>query len=276
MNFISSSACLSDVPHQRAEGGLDLAVALQGERHRLARFYQRGSLKARCIRTGDAIELVAINISGGMAGGDTASVKMELMAGAKAVFTTQAAERIYRSLGEVTRVETRLIAGPGAHLMYLPQETILFDGFGLKRSLEIDLAEGASFVGVEGLVFGRLAMGEVIERGSLSDKITLRREERLVWRDVSRVEGHVFARLDRPGIGNGARAMASLIAVGDGMMAKLPAVQNALSGHVAGLSTHDGMILLRLLAADSASLRRVVTAALSMLGNGALPRVWQS
>jgi len=44
------------------------------------------------------------------------------------------------------------------------QETILFDRCALDRRLEVDLADGAWFLGVESLVFGRAAMGEAVER----------------------------------------------------------------------------------------------------------------
>lgn len=266
--------------HQRAVGRLEITLKQNAGRTGLERFYQAGCLKARCLRGHGVPELVALNISGGIAGGDEVSTAISLAPGAKAVFTTQAAERIYRALDVPSRISTRLEIGAGAHLAYLPQETILFDGFALKRKLEIELTEDASFLGVESLIFGRLAMGEALRSGALHDRITLRRDGRLLWQDVMQVEGDVFAKLDLPGAAGKARAMATIFAIDarqDKVLleAKLAVLRENLAGHVAGVSIHGNMALLRLLGQDAASLRGAVSIALSVLGEGALPRVWQ-
>ncbi|GAN79240.1 Urease accessory protein UreH [Acidocella aminolytica 101 = DSM 11237] len=262
--------------HQRAAGQLDIALADKAGQTRLTRFYQQGCLKARRVGHGDTPELVAMNISGGIAGGDSISMAFELGENAKAVFTTQAAERIYRSLGDPAYVSTKLFAASGASLAYLPQETILFDGFSLDRSLEIDLSEGATFIGVESLVFGRLAMGEVVQRGLLRDKINIRCNGRLIWRDVATVKGHIFSCLNLPGVGGAARVAASLFAVGQGFSEMMPQLRQRLEGHVAGVSSHGGIVFVRLLAEDTITLRLAVMAALSTFGRKTLPRVWLS
>ncbi|HTQ70809.1 MAG TPA: urease accessory protein UreD [Acidocella sp.] len=276
MDFPPVRSRLQASPHQRAEGRLDIALAALDGRTRLSRFYQQGCLKARCLPALGGPEVVSLNISGGIAGGDALETRLEIGAGGKAVFTTQAAERVYRSLDEAARVKTSLFVGQDAHLAYLPQETILFNGFALDRTLEIDLAAGASFIGVESLVFGRLAMGEVLNNGFLLDRINLRRQGHLIWRDVAKVGGDVSARLDWPGVGGQARAVASLVAVGPDAAARLTRLSRALDGYVAGVSQHGDIVLLRLLAGEAATLRRAVEAALTVLRDGALPRVWQS
>ncbi len=257
---------------QRAQGRLDLVLRAHGPHTRLWRFYQQGCLKARLPR-GPGCELVALNISGGIAGGDALETALELEQGANAVFTTQAAERIYRALAEPARVTTRLRVGQGARLAYLPQETILFDGFSLCRTLDIDLAETSEFLGVESLVFGRLAMGEQLRAGRLDDRITLRRGGGLLWQDITRLQGDIAAQLDRPGVAGGARAVASIFAVGFG--ARLTALREALAGAQAGASCFEDVLLARILAPDAATLRRVMVKALCALRGGELPRVWQ-
>ncbi len=276
MNFMPARSLPVASLHQRAEGRLDVALVASNGRTRLARFYQEGCLKARCLYAEGTPEVVSINISGGIAGGDVMDTGVALGPGANAVFTTQAAERIYRALGEASRITTRLKVGPNAHLAYLPQETILFDGFALDRTLEIDLMAGATCIGVESLAFGRLAMGEVLKSGDLRDRISVRRNGRLIWRDAARIEGNLFSRLDQPGIGGCARAVASLFAIGPDVGGFLPRLREVLGGHVAGVSTHGDIMLLRLLAPETTTLRRAVVAALTVLRNGALPRVWQS
>jgi urease accessory protein len=255
-------------------GRLDLAFRQEGGRTRLERLYQQGCLKARLPR-GQGVEAVALNISGGLVGGDALATELTVGPGAAVTFTTQAAERAYRSPGAPARVATRLCVEAGARLHYLPQEMILFDGFALCRRLEVELHADAEFLGVESLVFGRQAMGETIRAGRLDDRIALRRHGRLLWRDVTRLEGAIAAQLGRAGIGAGARAMACIFAAGPGVEAKLPALRAALAGAVAGASWRGGALLGRILARDAAELRDLLARALLALRGGDLPRIWQ-
>ena len=273
MNFVPARPDAIAAP-QRARGRLDLAFTHDGTSTRLKRFYQEGCLKARLPR-GPGAEAVAINISGGIAGGDALDIALTLAPGAEASFTTQAAERIYRALEAPARIRTRLSADTGSRLHYLPQETILFDGFGLERALDIDIAGDAEFLGVESLVFGRLAMGEVLGDGFLRDRISLRRDGILLWQDLTRIDGDIAAQLDRAGVAAGARALASIFATGPGMAARLDDLRAALAGAHAGASWTGEILLARIQAQDAASLRRVVAKALAVLRPGPLPRVWQ-
>jgi urease accessory protein len=273
MNFVPVRLDAITAP-QRARGRLDLAFKHDGKGTRLARFYQEGCLKARLPR-GPGMEAVAINISGGIAGGDALDIAVTLAPGAELSFTTQAAERIYRALDAPARIHTRLTAGAGSSLHYLPQETILFDGFGLDRVMDIEVAAGAVFLGVESLVFGRLAMGEVVSGGFLRDRISLRRQDDLLWQDSTRLEGDIATKLDHPGVAAGGRALASIFAIGPGMASRLDALRAALAGAHAGASWTGEILLARILAPDAACLRRVVAKALAVLRPGPLPRVWQ-
>ena len=117
--------------HQRANGCLDIVLKAEGEQTRVARFYQEGCLKARQFQSRDRLEVVSMNVSAGVAGGDVLTSRVELDAGTKAVFTSQAAERVYRTLGDASKIRTKLSLCQDAALNYLPQETILFDGFSL-------------------------------------------------------------------------------------------------------------------------------------------------
>lgn len=271
MNFVPPRLDVVAAP-QRARGRLDLAFTHDGTCTRLDRFYQEGCLKARLPR-GPGVEVVALNISGGIASGDALDTALELAPSTEATFTTQAAERIYRALEAPSRIRTRLTVGAGATLHYLPQETILFDGFGLHRALDIDLADSAEFLGIESLIFGRLTMGELLREGSLRDRISLRREGALLWQDSTRLDGDIAAQLDRPGIAAGARAMASIFAIN--AAPKLNALRAALGGAHAGASLAGEVLLARVLAPDAASLRRIILKALAVLRPGPLPRVWQ-
>ena len=90
------------------------------------------------------------------------SVAVRVEAGAAATVTTQAAEKIYRSLGPDARVETQLAVGEDARLEWLPQKSILFDGACLDRRLAATIARGGRLLACEMLVFGRAARGETM------------------------------------------------------------------------------------------------------------------
>ncbi len=80
-------------------------------------------------------------------------------------------------------------------------------------SLHVELADDAWFLGVESLVFGRAAMGEVVEHASLRDVYEVHRGGRLLLHDAIRLEGEVAATLRRPAVADGARAVATLVYV---------------------------------------------------------------
>ncbi|HTJ90068.1 MAG TPA: urease accessory protein UreD [Acidocella sp.] len=243
--------------------------------------FQQGALKARLLRPQDArlCEVVTLNISGGVAGGDQLETVVTLAPGTQVALASQAAERIYRALGQAARLRTKLTVHDGAGLDYLPQETILFDRFALNRALDIELHGDAEFIGVETLLFGRQAMGEAVQFGALRDQIRLRHDGRLVFQDMTRLEGAIAAQLQRGAVANGASAVASLIIAGPEAPQKLDRLRTVLCaapGIVAGASAFENMIFARLLAPDGASLRQCLMSALEACrGRRQLPRVWQ-
>jgi urease accessory protein len=277
MNFMSPIGSAL-VAAQRARGRLALRFGTAAGRTRVREFYQEGCLKARLPRPVDlaVCDVVMMNISGGIAGGDVLETQVTLEPGARVCLAGQAAERVYRVLEAPSQVATRLRVQPGAVLEYLPQETILFDGFALRRSLEIALEGDAGFLGVESLIFGRLAMGEAVSSGFLRDQISLRRDGRLVLQDMTRLQGDIAAQLRGRAVAGGANAVASLIFAGPGAVEKLAALRAAIENLQAGATSFDGIVFARFLAADGAGLRRAVLAALSVLRDGrAMPGVWQ-
>jgi len=266
-----------ELPAQRALGRLSLEFQHAGGQTRPRRLYQLGCLKVLLPRPAeaDSAEAVSLNISGGIAGGDTLATDIVLDDNARLIMASQAAERIYRAVAEPARIGTSLVIGAGARLDYLPQETILFDGFGLERSLRIDMDETSQFLGVESLVFGRAAMGETIHRGWLRDSVTLCRNGRLVLQDATRLDGDIAAILARQAVAGGAAALATLIYAAPHAAEVLPGLRAALAPFGAA-SAVAGLVFARILAPDAYSLRSCLRAALGVCRDGRpLPKVWQ-
>ncbi len=263
----------------RAHGGVRLRFGRVGGRTRRLELAESGGYRARFPTSyDDAAEAVLINTGGGMAGGDTMRVEAVLDAGSEAVITSQAAEKIYRSQGGDTRIETSLSLAAGASLSWLPQESILFSGSRLARSLTIDLAGDARLVACESVFFGRSAMGEALERGSLRDRWRIRREGRLVFADDLRLDGAIATELARPAIGAGARAAATVVAAGEDRLAMLEQIRALLAGPLAdveaGAGIVSGLLVMRLLSPDAQALRRALVTLLGHVTGRAPPRTW--
>ena len=262
-------------PMQRSRGDAFVSLA-----HGAAGLRQLGS--AKCILPhgaagrGGVPEVVFVNTSGGLTGGDALCYAVTLGAQAQAVATTQTAERAYRSSGGAARVQVTLEVGPGGWLDWLPQETILFENSRMDRRTVIDLGPGAGCLLSESVVLGRAAMGETRTQVALRD-----------WREI-RHAGHPVMVLplvlsDRTlhsgGAGlAGCRAFASIAMVGQGVADLLDPLRAVLDepGVAAAASTPQGRLMLRALAGDGWPLRRQMARALAVLRRGQpLPRVWQ-
>jgi urease accessory protein len=233
-------------------------------------------LRWRFPSSSNPCEAAIVNTGGGVAGGDSYRLSVTLAVGAEVEATTPSAERVYRSNGPAADVVTRLILASRARLFWLPQETLVYEGAKLGRSFEVEMAEDASLLMAESLVFGRLAMGEVRIEATLKDSWRIRRDGHLVFADETWLK-EAGAALDRPAVGAGARAYSMIVAGAPKIEARLPdlrAALDALGEHVdAGASAFDGLVVVRLLSASPSRLRDAVVASVVALG-GRKPRLW--
>lgn len=263
-------------PMQRSRGEAFASFALSCGRVRLGDLRQAGSAKAILPHVGAVPEVVFLNTSGGLTGGDRLSYGVTLGDGCRVVATTQTAERAYSSNQGAARVDVALRVGAGGWIDWLPQETILFDGSNLDRRTRVDLGAGAGCLALEAVVLGRAAMGETVRRLAFRDR-------REIW--TGDVPLHVEPlNLDDAALQagavtlGGARAFASLVMVAPDAGDALALVRAVLdeAGVVAAASAYDGRLTLRMVAADGWPLRRQIARALHVLRRGAaLPRVWQ-
>jgi urease accessory protein len=262
---------------QRAQGEGRIEVSVEGGRTRLQRLYQDGCGKIRLPvdRAARSLEAVAINTSGGLTGGDRLVWRATAKAGASLTMTTQACEKVYRARDGHAAVAVDLDVGSGARIDWLPQETILFDGAALSRTLEADLAADATLLVVEAVVLGRTAMGETVRRGALRDRWRIRREAKLVFADDLRFEGAIADMAALAPTLAGGKAFASLLLVAEDAGRLLDPLRAAI-GSAGGASAFSGKLLARIVAADGLSLRRALLPAIAALRGGApAPRVWR-
>jgi urease accessory protein len=258
----------------RARGRIAVSVGAEGGHTRRHDVFEEGSLRVRFphVRSGEC-EAVMVNTAGGIAGGDRFDLAFAVKEGARLAVTGAAAEKIYRSTGVDSEISLALNIAPGGRLRWLPQETILFDRARLARRIDVDIAADASLILVESIVFGRPAMDEIVTQGAMVDRWRLRRDGRLVFAETLRLDGAIAAKLQRPAIGAGARAFATvLIAPGTEDIATV--VRACTFVGEVGVSAWEGIALIRFCAADFAMLRQDLLAALAALDREPLPRLW--
>ncbi len=217
MRTDSTRASSATFAANRAQGAVRFGVHLQDGVTRRGDLHESGSLRVRFPSPEqEGLSGVFVNTAGGIAGGDRFDIDITAGEGARLTLTTAAAEKVYRAPGPAAQLDIALKAAAGAHLAWLPQETILFDRARIVRRIDIDLAEDASLLLCEIVVFGRAAMGEKMLHGEFVDRWRLRRGGRLVFAETVRLDGDIGEKLARPAIANGGVAIGTaLIVPGD-------------------------------------------------------------
>lgn len=282
----ASSAHMTALPLQRSNGEARLSFKSRAGASVIDELYQAGCLKLRFPLTHapDLKEAVLINTAGGLTGGDALKTTISWGAGTSAVVSSQAAERIYRAPAGAAQIESRFAVADGACGLWLPQETIFFDGGAMARLNHADVAAGGRFLATESLVFGRAAMGEHVASGQVCDGWRIRYGGRLVYADALRLDAPLDAMLARPAITGGHQAMATVLYAGRDADEHLPHWREAVSGlhGLAGCSCIGPVLAARILGVNGDAMRRDLTALLERIlqnlnpGPGSrLPRVWQ-
>ncbi|MCA1412301.1 urease accessory protein UreD [Bradyrhizobium sp. NBAIM20] len=259
----------------RARGTVRFDVHARDGVTRRGTLHESGSLRVRFPSPEDqGLSGVFVNTAGGVAGGDRFDIEIAAADAARLTLTTAAAEKVYRTPGAAAQLNIALKVGAGAHLAWLPQETILFDRARVQRRFDIDLDEAASLLLCEIVVFGRTAMGERMEQGEFVDRWRLRRGGRLVFAETVRLDGDIGAKLGRSAVAKGGAAIGTaLIVPGDeALVERIREASESFSGEV-GISAWNGFAMARFCAQDAARLRADMMTVLARTG-AALPRLW--
>lgn len=259
----------------RARGAVRFDVHARDGVTRRGILHESGSLRVRFPSPEDeGLSGVFVNTAGGVAGGDRFDIEIAAADGSKLTLTTAAAEKVYRAPAQAAELNITLKVAAGAHLGWLPQETILFDRARVRRRFDIDLDVTASLLLCEIVVFGRTAMGERMEQGEFVDHWRLRRGGKLMFAETVRLDGNIGAKLARSAVAKGGAAIGTaLIVPGDeALIERLREAPESFAGEV-GISAWNGFAMARFCAQDAARLRADMMAVLARTG-AALPRLW--
>lgn len=267
--------------HQRSTGRAELVLGAAPSGARPRHLFHAAPLRWLFPEAdpGDMPVGALVNVAGGLAGGDALASSLVLEPGTRFTATTPAAEKIYRSLGEPTRIAATVELAEEACCEWLPQETILFDGARLVRSLDLALAPGARLLAAEMLVFGRAARGERLRHGALRDRWRLRRGGRLAWADALCLDDPPDTALDSRFAMGGAGAVATLLLAGPDATAQRDLARDLAAGG-ASLAAPD--VLVARWAGEAGAVRESLGRAIAALRSAAfglpsrLPRLWRT
>ena len=111
-------------------------------------------------RTGaPAAWIVTSTLGGGLVGGDNIQLGIDVESGARALVTSQASTKVYRS-SQVTRQSLDARVGDDAALVLLTDPITAFSGSTFEQRQSLALGERASVVALDWMTSGRRASGE--------------------------------------------------------------------------------------------------------------------
>ena len=193
---------------------------------------------------------------------------------------------------------TTLNVAAYARLEWLPQETILFNGASLHRTLDVQLHDTAEALIGESLILGRQAMQETMDRLQVRDRWRIKRGDRLLHAEdlhlnikpapqSTRVQDDsegFRSNLNADSMLQDYSAISTLVLVSQRStewLESIAAQARALcEGNTlqirCGASVLPHRIVVRVLAADSFQLRRFLIPCISLLNDGrSVPTVWK-
>ncbi len=152
---------------------------------------------------------ILVHPPGGIVGGDSIAIDVDLDAGCHALITTPGATRFYRSSGPTASQTLRARLDTEARLEWLPMETIAYPGTQAANRMQFNLADGAQMIGWEVLALGLPASGQPFETGRFEQHLEI--ADRWLDRGIVEPQDPVGNRLLASPLGwNGKTALATL------------------------------------------------------------------
>ena len=260
--------------HQRSKGAARVVLGPAGA---VVDLFQQGSAKAILPRVHTGLpEVVFLNTSGGLTGGDSLSFGLDIAAETTVMAATQTAERAYASSAGTANVDVEICVGEGAFCLWMPQETILFEHASLNRKTTVTLAKDARYLGVETLVLGRAAMRETPQNLMLNDlrHVMARDGTPLHAEQIALTPQTLLKRENSAGLA-GHSVFASLVYIAPDAADRLNHVRRIIANEGAA-SAWGNRLVVRIEGDDSWNIRCTLIPVIKALGMCDVPRVWQT
>lgn len=227
---------------------------------------------------GKVAHVYPLHPPGGLVGGDSLRLELNVEPGAGALLTTPAATKVYRCPEAPVQVVQEFRVAPGGVLEWLPQETIAFEGARFASDTRVRLSPGAGFIGWDLFCLGRPAAGEAFGHGSVVQALEVWEADRLLFKDRGVYRGG-DALLDAPW-GLGGRPAGALLVARTDDAGLVAAVREVPGEGLHGASHVNGILVARFLGHQAAHAMAWLRGAWSALrphlvGRPAVPpRIW--
>lgn len=226
--------------------------------------------------------LYVLHPPGGVAGGDELDIAVALGPSARALVTTPAATKIYRTRAAEARLRQTLTVGRDAVLEWLPQETIAFGGARAESVTRVTLEAGARYVGWDIVCLGRPASGDDFASGRLGQRTELWREKKPLVIDRVSIEAGDAGR--RGAWGWAGRTVYGCLLATDGSDELVTDIRQAVTpsreGDLFAVTRVGTVVVCRFLGSSSEQARRMFTEAWGLVRRHLLskpacpPRIW--
>lgn len=127
---------------------------------------------------GHTSHIYILHPPGGVVGGDGLHIDIQASHEAHALFTTPGATKFYRSAGDTAKVVQHLTVAADSTLEWFPQENIFFPGAKAQLETQVNLEEGANFMGWEISCLGRPVNHELFSQGRADTRFRVNRSGR--------------------------------------------------------------------------------------------------
>ena len=219
---------------------------------------------------GETCWVYAATLGGGLVGGDDIQLTADVTSGARALLTTQASTKVYRSL-RPSRQSISATVGEQALFAVVPDPVVCFADADFTQTQRYDLHTDGSLVMVDWMTSGRHANGERWAFSRYESRFNITRDGRPIFFDALVLEQHLDSIADRMGRFNvflTAIITGPLVtAAATGLLTRTSqlAIEPNATLVVSGLALRDGGALLRMAGVDVEQLRRTLSQHLAFL-----------
>jgi urease accessory protein len=181
------------------QGIANLTYQMRGNRCTPSQTFTQAPLKVQKALYPESVGVchnTLVHTAGGMVGGDSLNIHVELGPDCQTLLTTAAANKIYGSQpaanqGAPLKVHqsVRHTLQANSCLEWFPQETIAFNQAHFHQEIRVDLEPGAIWCGWDIVRFGRSARGERFEQGEVKSRLSILQNRQPIWIDHQRLVG---------------------------------------------------------------------------------------
>lgn len=168
---------------------LNLRYATKGGRTILAENRHRGPLTVQrpLYPESEVCHTYLLHPPGGVVGGDSLYLDVEVEENSAALITTPGATKFYRCENK-TAIQKQYLKIKGGSLEWFPQDTIIYPGSRARVITEVHLDSSARFIGWEATSLGLPSQQKWFTSGTFTSSFRLFRDKTPLFLDILRIE----------------------------------------------------------------------------------------